>query len=173
VSGSKNDCKGTNLFDLDCTTNSIDFDPSNTKASEANTDEIDLEIQHANEIALKSKNGSKLMEKEMIENLKSQVRKFRANNSSLEDEKIELFEKIASEKQKYESLEEKTAKEIDNFKEIISQKEKDVQLACRENTKVVCDNRRLHEILKFREKEIYSMKSNTCGTTLLKKDLSD
>ena len=69
--------------------------------------------------------------------MKTELRKSKAKNLALQDDKIELFEKIALEKQKNDALE-----------EIISQKERNVQVACKENTKVELEKRKLEEILK-------------------------
>ena len=69
--------------------------------------------------------------------MKTELRKSKAKKLALQDDKIELFEKIALEKQKNDALE-----------EIISQKERNVQVACKENTKVELEKRKLEEMLK-------------------------
>ena len=69
--------------------------------------------------------------------MKTELRKSKAKNLALQDDKINLFEKIAQEKQKNDALE-----------EIISQKERNVQVACKENSKVELERRKLEEILK-------------------------
>ena len=99
-------------------------------ASETITADLDLEIKEGSEFVIKeTKNDQDLLGKR-IKDLKTELRKSQEKN-------IELFEKIAQEKQKNDALE-----------EIISQKEKNVQIACKENSKVVLEKRKLEEMLK-------------------------
>ena len=110
-------------------------------ASETITADLDLEIKEGSEFVIKeTKNDQDLLgniSDKRIKDLKTELRKSKEKNSALQDDKIELFEKIAQEKQKNDALE-----------EIISQKEKNVQIACTENTRMVLEKRKLEEILK-------------------------
>ena len=112
-------------------------------ASETITADLDLEIKGGSEFVIKeTKNDQDLLgniSDKRIKDLKTELRKFKEKNLTLQDDKIELFEKIAQEKQKNDALE-----------EIISQKEKNVQIACKENTKVELEKRKLEEMLKVR-----------------------
>ena len=103
-------------------------------ASETITAGLDLEINEGSEFVIKeTKNDQDLLgniSDKRIKDLKTELRKSQEKN-------IELFEKIAQEKQKNDALE-----------EIISQKEKNVQIACKENSKVVLEKRKLEEMLK-------------------------
>ena len=92
-------------------------------ASETITADLDLEIKGESD--------------KRIKDLKTELKKIKEKNLTLQDDKIKLFEKIAHEKQKNDALE-----------EIISQKEKNVQIACKENTKVELEKRKLEEMLK-------------------------
>lgn len=126
---------------------------SNTDASENITADLDLEIKGGSEFVIKeTKNDQDLLgniSDKRIKDLKTELRKFKEKNLTLQDDKIELFEKIAQEKQKNDALE-----------EIISQKEKNVQIACKENTKVELEKRKLEEMLKLRKEEIELMKNS-------------
>ena len=81
--------------------------------------------------------------------MKTELRKSKAKNLALQDDKIELFEKIALEKQKNDALE-----------EIISQKERNVQVACKENTKVELEKRKLEEIGLFLKRQLFFLGRN-------------
>ena len=110
-------------------------------ASETITADLDLEIKGGSEFVIKeTKNDQDLLgniSDKRIKDLKTELRKSKEKNMALQDQKIELFEKIAQEKQKNDALE-----------EMISQKEKNVQIACKENSKVVLEKRKLEEMLK-------------------------
>ena len=100
------------------------------------------EIADLNECLQKAKANEKDDLGEHIKDLKAELKKSKEKNSALQDDKIELFEKIAQEKQKNDALE-----------EIISQKERNVQIACKENTRVELEKRKLEEMLQLRKEE--------------------
>ena len=116
-------------------------------ASETITADLDLEIKGGSEFVIKeTKTDQDLfgnISDKRIKDLKTELRKFKEKNLTLQDDKIELFEKIAQEKRKNDALE-----------EIISQKEKNVQIACKENTKVELEKRKLEEMLQLRKEGV-------------------
>jgi chromosome segregation ATPase len=101
------------------------------------------EIADLNECLQKAKANEKDDLGEHIKDLKAELKKSKEKNSALQDDKIELFEKIAQEKQKNDALE-----------EIISQKERNVQIACKENTRVELEKRKLEEMLQLRKEGV-------------------
>ena len=113
-------------------------------ASETITADIDLEIKNGSEFVTNETKNDLLgnISDKRIKDLKAELRKSKEKNSALQDDKIELFEKIAQEKQKNDALE-----------EIISQKERNVQIACKENTRVELEKRKLEEMLQLRKEE--------------------
>ena len=114
-------------------------------ASETITADIDLEIKNGSEFVTNETKNDLLgnISDKRIKDLKAELRKSKEKNSALQDDKIELFEKIAQEKQKNDALE-----------EIISQKERNVQIACKENTRVELEKRKLEEMLQLRKEGV-------------------
>jgi len=150
ASGSK-DVKGNENGNHDYSSDNVEL--SNTDASETITADLDLEIKEGSEFVIKETQNDQdllgIISDKRIKDLKTELRKFKEKNLALQDDKIELFEKIAQEKQKNDALE-----------EIISQKEKNVQIVCKENTKVELEKRKLEKILKLRKEEIELMKDS-------------
>jgi len=161
ASGSKDE-KGNELVDHEYSSNDVEL--SKTDASETITADLDLEIKEGSEFVIKeTKKDQELfgnVSDKRIKDLKAELRKSQEKNSALQDDKIELFEKIAQEKQKNDALEEEKNQKNDALEEIISQKEKNVQIVIKENTKVVRENRKLEEMLKLRKEEIELMKDS-------------
>merc|ERR1711874_945935 len=101
-------------------------------------------LHKAKETEQKSSIGN--MPDTCVKNMNKVIQKYRVKNKELEDENIELLLKVGNEKQKEE--------------EILDLKEK-INLACKENSKVVRENTKFKEVLKLRHEEIDLLKNST------------